>query len=223
MPALAEIVDRYGKQKYLAFSLFIYLIADAFVPDSRVLSFALLALLIITGPLATGRNLRGQILTVALALLMVSLGLASSYFEPLSLHVAASIVGAAFFLALIVLISRALLVEATRVTAETLWAAINVYVLIGVFFSFLYALLVAFEPGAFSGGIFEGQEDINQSLLYYSFVTMTTLGYGDILPKVQVAATLAYVQALIGQLYVAILIARLVSRYSGYGVGKEES
>ena len=51
-------------------------------------------------------------------------------------------------------------------------------------------------------------------MIYYSFVTMTTLGYGDITPKIHVAATLAYVQALIGQLYVAILIARLVSMYS---------
>jgi hypothetical protein len=221
MPALAEIVDRYGKQKYLAFSLFFYLIADAFVPDSRLLNFALLALLIITGPLATARNRKEQSITVALALMMVSLGVASSYFEPLGVYVAANITGAAFFLALIVLISRSLLVEATRVTAETLWAAINVYVLIGVFFSFLYTLLVAVEPGAFSGGLLVGdREDVSQSLLYYSFVTMTTLGYGDILPNIHVAATLAYVQALVGQLYVAILIARLVSRYT---IGEEES
>jgi hypothetical protein len=53
-------------------------------------------------------------------------------------------------------------------------------------------------------------------MIYYSFVTMTTLGYGDITPKIQIAATLAYVQALIGQLYVAILIARLVSLYSAH-------
>ena len=110
---------------------------------------------------------------------------------------------------------RALLVEQTRVTGETLWAAINVYVLFGMMFAFLYSAVLALAPDAFVGGILENiNQDVTQSMVYYSFVTMTTLGYGDITPKIHVAATLAYVQALIGQLYVAVLIARLVSMYN---------
>ena len=88
-------------------------------------------------------------------------------------------------------------------------------VVFGLMFAFLYTAVIAVEPAAFSGGILEHNEEaVAQSMIYYSFVTMTTLGYGDITPKIQVAATLAYVQALIGQLYVAILIARLVSLYN---------
>lgn len=110
--------------------------------------------------------------------------------------------------------------EQTRITAETLWAAVNVYVLFGMMFAFLYSAVLILDPGAFSGGILDnGHLRLTQSMIYYSFVTMTTLGYGDIVPKIHVAATLAYVQALIGQLYVAILIARLVSMYN---IGKEE-
>jgi hypothetical protein len=106
-----------------------------------------------------------------------------------------------------------LLVEQKTVSGETLWAAINVYVLIGMLFAFGYSIVAILEPEAFSGSLLNQDQDLTQTFLYFSFVTMTTLGYGDITPKIQVAATLTYVQALIGQLYVAILIARLVSLY----------
>jgi hypothetical protein len=145
---------------------------------------------------------------------MVILGYSSSYIRTDSLELLATLVAAAFFLSLILLISRALLFEQTTVTSETLWAAINVYVLFGMFFAFLYAAVTIIEPGAFAGTLLQSGSNPTQTFVYYSFVTMTTLGYGDITPQIQVAATLAYVQALIGQLYVAILIARLVSLYS---------
>ncbi len=223
MPKVGGVVDYLGKQYYLAVSLICYLLADAFVPDNRVLTYAILAMLIVSGPLATGKTILHRVVTIGLALLMVIVGYYSTTVDSPELHFIAHMIGAAFFLALIVLISRALLVEQTRVTGETLWAAINVYVLFGMLFAFLYSSMLALNPGAFAGGILEHDgQDATQSMVYYSFVTMTTLGYGDITPKTHVAATLAYVQALIGQLYVAILIARLVSMYNAQPQRTEE-
>ena len=171
--------------------------------------------MIVSGPLATGRTTAIRVLTIGLALLMVVVGYYTTTVDVPEVHFAAHLLAAAFFLTLITLISRALLVEQTQVTGETLWAAINVYVLFGMFFAFIYTALLALNPGAFVGGILEHDgQDVGQSMIYYSFVTMTSLGYGDITPKTHVAATMAYVQALIGQLYVAILIARLVSMYN---------
>jgi voltage-gated potassium channel len=101
------------------------------------------------------------------------------------------------------------------VSAETLWAAINVYVLMGVLFAFLYTFVAMVEPAAFTGDALLGDGRLSgQTFIYFSFVTMTTLGFGDITPNMQLSATLVYVQALIGQLYVAIMIARLVALYS---------
>lgn len=214
MPTIRAIVGRYGKQRTLGLSLACYLVADAFFPDNRVLTYWILALMIVTGPLATGRTKRQRVVTVALAVLAVAVGLVASYLGTDAVAIAANLTAAAFFSSLILLLSHALLVEQRTVTGETLWAAINVYVLIGLLFAFLYAALAVVEPGAFAGNLLQGEPDRVRTFLYYSYVTMTTLGYGDILPQIRVAATLAYVQALIGQLYVAILIARLVSLYS---------
>ncbi len=215
MPNMEELVSRVGKQSYLAVSLVCYLIADAFFSGNRLLTYSILAMLIITGPLAVSRRRRRQLVTMALAVAMVALGYLSAVQDDYRIGFLAAMTAALFFLDLIYLLSRALLIEQTRVTGETLWAGINIYLLFGMMFAFLYTAVLALEPAAFSGGILDSDaQDIAQSMVYYSFVTMTTLGYGDITPKIQVAATLAYVQALIGQLYVAILIARLVSLYS---------
>jgi len=210
-----EWVGRVGKQRNLAISLFCYLVADAFFSENRLLTYSILAMLIISGPLAAGKKRSRQIVTLVLAVAMILLGYLSTLRQGDHFDFIANLVAALFFMDLIYLLSRALLVEQTRVTSETIWAAINVYVLFGMMFAFLYSALIALNPHAFAGGILENDsQDITQSMIYYSFVTMTTLGYGDITPKIHVAATLAYVQALIGQLYVAILIARLVSMYN---------
>lgn len=215
MRTVDEFIGRFGKQRYLAISLVCYLLADAFIPENRILTYSILAMLIVSGPMATGKTRGQRVVTISLAVLMIALGYSSAFIAGHEVRFFAHMVAAAFFLNLIYLISRALLVEQTRVTGETLWAAINVYVLFGMMFAFLYSAVLALAPDAFVGGILENiNQDVTQSMVYYSFVTMTTLGYGDITPKIHVAATLAYVQALIGQLYVAVLIARLVSMYN---------
>jgi len=215
MPSMDDLVGRIGKQRNLAISLVCYLVADAFFSDNKLLTYSILAMLIISGPLAVGGKGSRRYVTLALAIGMIGLGYLSTLNQADYIELIAYLVAALFFMDMIYLLSRALLVEQTRVTGDTLWAAINIYLLFGMMFAFLYSAVLALHPNAFSGGILDNDSlNVTQSMVYYSFVTMTTLGYGDITPKIQVAATLAYVQALIGQLYVAILIARLVSMYS---------
>lgn len=223
MSAIDQFAARFGKQKYLAFSLIAYLIVDAVLSGNRIANYSILAMLIVSGPLAAGRTRLQRSKAIGLALLMVGLGYVATLTDSRAVELAAHLVGAVFFLDLIWTIARAQLFAGTRVTGETLWGAINVYMLFALFFAFLYGALLLVWPNAFAGGMLENEQlDVTQSMVYYSFVTMTTLGYGDITPKIQVAATLAYVQALIGQLYVAILIARLVSLYSAQPKEKEE-
>ena len=156
MPTINELVRRYGRQRYLAISLAFYLLADAIMPENRLLNYAMLTFLVFVGPLATGKTTRQRVVTVFLALLMVLLGFNSAYIENPVILILAYVSGAAFFGSLIYLMSHSLLIEQTEVSGETLWAAINVYVLFGMFFAFLYSLVEMLEPGAFSGNFLQG-------------------------------------------------------------------
>ena len=76
-----------------------------------------------------------------------------------------------------------------------------------------YELLHLMRPAAFSGAV--GDAPGSQTWVYYSFVTLTTMGYGDITPVHAIARSLAISEALTGQLYVAITLARLVTLHVG--------
>ena len=99
-------------------------------------------------------------------------------------------------------------IDANRITG-----AICVYFLLGVMWSVLYAVLEYVVPGSFAGLTAQDTSDWNPDWIYYSFVTLTTLGYGDILPISFSARALAYMEAVVGQFYIAILVAGLVSAY----------
>jgi voltage-gated potassium channel len=116
---------------------------------------------------------------------------------------------------LIVAISYTLgqVVFGTQMSANRLVGAICVFLLLGIIWSFAYSLLELAIPNSFKGfspGVGPGADT---SWLYFSFVTLTTLGYGDITPVTAVARTLTYLQAVAGQFYIAVLVAGLVSAY----------
>ena len=94
-----------------------------------------------------------------------------------------------------------------QVTGDTIRGGIAVYFLGGLAWAFLYDIMMVVDPQALRLAEATGQFS---QIIYYSFVTMTTLGYGDIVPLSAVARTLAYMEAALGQIYVAVLIARLV-------------
>lgn len=102
--------------------------------------------------------------------------------------------------------------RAERVTADTLAGAACVYLLIGVTWWFAYLTIEALLPGSFAGASSMGS-DGGQDLLYFSFVTLTTVGFGDIAPVTPPARAFAMVEAIVGVLFLAILIARLVGLY----------
>ena len=101
----------------------------------------------------------------------------------------------------------------TDVSANRLVGAVCVYLLLGVIWAMAYTLLDLFTPGSFQGFSPLDDPGWDSEWLYFSFVTMTTLGYGDILPISATARALAYMQSVTGQFYVAVLVAGLVSGY----------
>lgn len=100
-----------------------------------------------------------------------------------------------------------------RMNLNRLMGAIGVYLLIGVVFTQGYRLLAGFIPGAFAmGGIPADFGAINLKLSYFSFITLTSTGYGDITPLHPYARSLATLEALAGNLFLAVLVARLVGQ-----------
>ncbi len=98
------------------------------------------------------------------------------------------------------------------VDAEELCAAMSAYVLLGVMWAAVYSVLHALDPGAFNLSPQDAEAPWN-ALLYFSFVTLTTLGYGDILPVSSLARAWAGVEAMTGTVYLAVLVAHLVGRF----------
>lgn len=101
----------------------------------------------------------------------------------------------------------------TEINANRLTGAICVYLLLGVFWALAYSVLELAAPGSFAGFDAWDHRGWDSEWLYFSFVTMTTLGYGDLLPISATARALAYAEAVVGQFYIAVLVAGLVGAY----------
>ena len=98
-----------------------------------------------------------------------------------------------------------------RVSFHRVVGAVLLYLLIALAFVSLFMLVGLLVPNAFSGLVFEDNEKLASNLIYFSFVTLTSTGYGDIYPVHPIARSLCNLETIIGQLYPATLLARLVS------------
>jgi hypothetical protein len=106
------------------------------------------------------------------------------------------------------------------VTADKIYGALCVYLLIGLTWGFMFLTLEGFQPGSFLIGQARssGIEKDPATLVYFSFVTLSTVGYGDITPLSPLARSFAFMEAIIGQIYLAVLVARLVGLHIAYSL-----
>ena len=95
------------------------------------------------------------------------------------------------------------------VTIETLWGAMSVYLLIGIAYNYIFL-----EVQRFGSVPFFGVEETTSSFMYFSVVTLTTLGYGDLSPVSDVGRFFSITEAIIGQVFLVTIVARLVSLLS---------
>jgi Ion channel len=98
-----------------------------------------------------------------------------------------------------------------RITYHRIIGAILVYLSVALTFVALYSIVGLLVPNAFSGMSFGDNPALASNVIYFSFVTLTSTGYGDIFPVNPVARSLCNLETIIGQLYPATLLARLVS------------
>lgn len=97
-----------------------------------------------------------------------------------------------------------------HVTANNIIGSICIFLLLGLIWTILYLIVTEFFPNAISGLTGETWQDNFPDLIYFSFVTLTTLGYGDLLPTSPIARFLVYIEAILGMFYMAIVVSSLV-------------
>ena len=107
-----------------------------------------------------------------------------------------------------------IILRSQNVTLELIFGAINIYLMAGLAFAFMFGLLEHLQPGSFAGLVEQTNfPDSRLNFIYFSFITLSTLGYGDITPLSPYATTASFSEAIFGQLYLAILVAKLVGLY----------
>ncbi len=158
------------------------------------------------------KSKRSHVIIASFLALPLIISTWSFYFVELtSISLLTRIFGALFLGYAIINILR-IVAQSEEVTKETIYAAIVAYMLMALMWAFLYMILELLVPGSFS---FPGKGYRAETMRfqYFSFITITTLGYGDITPLTNKASSLVLVEALVGQIYLVVLVAWLVGMY----------
>ena len=144
-----------------------------------------------------------ELALAVLALMAISSLWGWPIWDPLS-FIAATV----FFIWIAIILGIDVFADRDSVTADMIYGGINIYLLIGLGFAAAFSALATVQPASFAG--VEAESTFGDAI-YFSFVTITTLGYGDITPASDTARMLSASEAVLGQLYVAVLLARLVA------------
>jgi voltage-gated potassium channel len=203
---------RPNRYRNLTWGLLAVLLMPPFVrslfPGAGVLG-PLIFVLVVSKSLIGARDSRllRVVLATAMAAVAVRAVSASAQFlrGPVQLEVALRLLAGLGFIFVVVELLRSILASGP-VDADKLYAAVSGYLVIGLAFACLFEALAAWNPAAFTGA----HAADSDSLFYFSLVTLSTVGYGDIVPTLPQTRVLAVAEALSGQLYLAILVARLV-------------
>jgi voltage-gated potassium channel len=196
----------------LLFSLLTMIFILPVIPfDGELLTRIILILIVISGMFAAEFN--AKLLRFLLGLGTITLALtAISIFlvEARNLTIVVFVFNTLFFIIVTVaLVSH--VAQADKVGGSTVICAINSYLLIGLSMSLLIVILDLFAPNSFTN--IPAEQDSFCVFIYFAFVTLTTLGYGDISPITPLARSLSTFTALFGQLYLVIIMALIVGKY----------
>ena len=202
---------------YLLFSLFFLLFSSAVVDQFF------------------SRSLLGQSLVIAFSVISMAIGVWSLRSSRYAFNTAVGLVSTTIFISVIVIIldkaelafihlilmlcffTMTLKLAAQQalfsghVTRNSIIGSICIFLLLGLIWVMLYLLVIAFIPNAFVGLEVLTWQDNLPDIIYFSFVTLTTLGFGDLLPISPIARFLVYMEAIVGVFYMAIIVSSLVS------------
>jgi len=177
-----------------------------------------LTLVLFSAVLVVGANRRKLILATVLAVPAFS-GKWINHFWPNAIPAEVLLGTALLFVAFVVVNLFCFILTAPRVNQKVLCGAVSNYLMLGILWMFAYLLLAELLPDSFAFSAGPASERVMNGFnaLYFSFVTLSTVGFGDITPVSRFARMLAIVEAATGIIYMTVVIARLVALYSSEG------
>jgi hypothetical protein len=210
---MPSIVERFRYAHLLAM-LVIVLLGRPFMAEISFFDAALTEVLLpatfLLAILACARSRLQAWIGIMLLLGMQGTRLVALTTDSLLIDSSYPLLGFAFAAYISGIILHRIFVATTEVTIDTIVGAITVYLLAGVAWAFAFFLMEQALPGSF---VYAGEPLASigvESYMSFSFITITTLGYGNVIPVGERAAALAYSEAIFGQLYLTILVARLI-------------
>jgi voltage-gated potassium channel len=217
-PALRRLRAYRFSTVQLLIALALLLICAPFVEELKgghLILSVLFSLVLLAAVIAVVDRKRSLVIALLLALPAITVRWIN-HFRPDLVHPAAFLVLALLLLAFVIGHLLHFILHAPVVTMEVLCASVAAYLMLGLMWTVAYWLVDQLTPGgAFSFNTNRGAQSMNGFTgFYFSFITLSTVGYGDITPVSRAARWLAAMEATTGLLYVAVLIARLVSVYS---------
>jgi hypothetical protein len=177
----------------------------------------LLSLVLVSAVIAVSKQKHAFVIALMLAIPAVG-GRWINHFRPALVPPAFFLIATLVCSAFVVVNLLGFIFRAPSVDVEVLCASISAYLMLGLMWAMAYWLVDQLTPGgAFSFNTNVGKPSMNGfNGFYFSFITLSTVGYGDITPASRIARWLAAMEAMTGLLYVAVLIARLVGLYSSH-------
>lgn len=219
-------LSRFSVARFLATLVLLFLAAPFMeeFKEARLIETALFTVVLCMGVLAIGAQRRTLMWAIVLVLPAV-LGNWANHFWPERWPLAAVFAARLAFVSFVASRLLVFILRAPRVNSEVLCAGISIYLLLGILWAMAYELVGRLTPDAFVFSVPAPATHVmtRDNAFYFSFITLTTVGYGDITPVSNLARMLAILEAMTGTLFVGILIARLVSLYTSAGPADDPS
>ena len=202
----------------LLIALALFFIWAPFVEEiegGELIVSALFSLVLLAGVVAVADRKGVMVIAIVLAIPAIA-GRWINHFRPDLIPPAVFLVAGLILIAFVVGNLLRFVLRAPSVNTEVLCASISAYLMLGLMWTMAYWLVDQLTPGgAFAFNTITGKQSMKGfNAFYFSFITLSTVGYGDITPVSKMARWLAAMEAMTGLLYVAVLISRLVSLYS---------
>ena len=199
---------------YLLLSLLLLLFAYPYGKLHPLIILSLNGLTLIAGIYAVGTIRHHIFIAAAISILQVAATAIHLHFRFLFLDVIAATLFAVFYIYVMVIV-LIYIIKGADVTADKILGVISLYFLIGFTWASLYHMVYSINPGAFlaSDTFLASSGQPAPDFVYFSFITLLTVGYGDIRPVSGIARSLAMLEGIMGMLYVGVFISRLLSIY----------
>ncbi len=212
---------------YLFISLILFLFTASIVAEfSNVFSKGAFTLIILLMMVASFKSLHTRLswqrTLYVLCPLFVILSLLNTFFASTCYLIMVLVTLLLFFIGSFSMAFRQVLFEGD-IDGNKIIGSLTLYILLGLIWAMIYLLLIVVDPGVFTGLEVANWQEGFSRIAYYSFVTLTTLGYGDILPTNHIAEFFVFMEAVFGVFYIAIIVSSLISLHISANQNKRGS